>query len=419
MYALIDCNNFYASCERVFQPQYEGKALVILSNNDGCVIARSEEAKRLGIPMGAPAFKFRNEFKKYNIKVFSSNYPLYGDMSNRVMRILENYTPNVEIYSIDEAFLKFEGFKYQKLSSIGLKIRNQVRQWTGIPVSVGMAPSKGLSKIANKIAKKFENKTGGIYCIDCDEKRLKALKWTDIGDVWGVGIRNKKKLEAIGVKTALDFINIPDIWVKKNMSILGLRLKRDLEGIPSIKLEENSQRKKTIATTRSFKNTLSKFDDLKERITTYTILGAEKMRKQHSCASAIYIFVRSNPFKINVDQYRNGCTITLPYATDSSIILNHYAIKGLKNIFKSGIEYKKAGILLLELTPSRSRQMSLFEKDTYKHKLLMQTLDGIHRRFGPHRMKLASQDLRQTWKMRRNHLSNRFTTEINEIIKVK
>ena len=207
--------------------------------------------------------------------------------------------------------------------------------------------------------------------------------------------------------------------MKKNMSILGLRLKRDLEGIPSIKLEENSQRKKTIATTRSFKNTLSKFDDLKERITTYTILGAEKMRKQHSCASAIYIFVRSNPFKINVDQYRNGCTITLPYATDSSIILNHYAIKGLKNIFKSGIEYKKAGILLLELTPSRSRQMSLFEKDTYKHKLLMQTLDGIHRRFGPHRMKLASQDLRQTWKMRRNHLSNRFTTEINEIIKVK
>ena len=192
MFGLIDCNNFYASCERVFQPQYEDKAIVILSNNDGCVIARSNEAKALGIPMGAPAFKFRREFKKYNIKVFSSNYPLYGDMSHRVMKILENYTPNVEIYSIDEAFLKFEGFEYFDLRETGLKIRKQVRQWTGIPVSIGIAPSKALAKIANKIAKKFADKTNGIYFIDSDEKRLKALKWTAISDVWGVGIRHGK-----------------------------------------------------------------------------------------------------------------------------------------------------------------------------------------------------------------------------------
>ena len=419
MFALIDCNNFYASCERVFQPQYEGKALVILSNNDGCVIARSNEAKALGIPMGAPAFKFRSEFKKHNIKVFSSNYPLYGDMSHRVMKILEKYTPNIEIYSIDEAFLKFEGFEYFDLMETGLKMRKQVRQWTGIPISVGIAPSKALAKIANKIAKKFSNKTGDVYYIDTDEKRLKALKWTPINDVWGVGIRHSKKLKALGVKSALDFVNLPDSWVKKNLTILGLRLKRDLEGSPTIQLEEFAPKKKSIATTRSFKNTITTFSDLEERITTYTLLGAEKLRKQQSCASAIYVFVRSNPFQKQAEQYRNGFTVKLPYATDSSIILNQYAINGLRNIFKSGIEYKKAGILLLGLTPSTSRQMSLFEKDTTKHSALMETMDNIHRRFGPHRMKLGSQDLKQTWKMRREYLSNRFTTEINEVIKVK
>ena len=419
MFALIDCNNFYASCERVFQPQYEGKAVVILSNNDGCVIARSNEAKALGIPMGAPAFKFRSEFKKYNIKVFSSNYPLYGDMSHRVMTILEEYTPNVEIYSIDEAFLKFQGFEYFDLRETGLKIRKQVGQWTGIPVSIGIAPSKALAKIANKIAKKFANKTGSVYCIDNDEKRLKALKWTAISDVWGVGIRHEKRLRGLGVKSALDFVNLPDSWVKKNLSILGLRLKRDLQGAPTIQLEETVPAKKSIATTRSFKSTISTFSNLEERITTYTLLGAEKLRKQRSCASAIYVFVRSNPFQKEAEQYRNGCTVTLPCSTDSSLILNQYALKGLKSIFRSGIEYKKAGILLLGLTPSTSRQMSLFEKDSAKHSVLMKTLDKIHRRFGPHRMKLASQDLKQTWKMRRDHLSSSFTTEIDEVIKVK
>ncbi|MBL6644455.1 MAG: Y-family DNA polymerase [Flavobacteriaceae bacterium] len=419
MFALIDCNNFYASCERVFQPQYEHKAVVILSNNDGCVIARSNEAKALGIPMGAPAFKFRNEFKKHNIKVFSSNYPLYGDMSNRVMKILETYTPNVEIYSIDEAFLKFEGFDHFDLIESGFRMRKQVRQWTGIPVSVGLAPSKALAKIANKIAKKFDQKTGGVYAIDSAEKRLKALKWTPIEDVWGVGRQHAKRLKAMQIKTALDFVNLPDEWVKKHMSILGLRLKRDLEGIPSIQLEEFAPSKKSIATTRSFKNVLNIFTSLEERITTFTLLGAEKLRKQKSCATALHVFVRSNPFNPDAVQYRNGCTLTLPHATDSNFVLNRYALMGLRSIFKPGIEYKKAGVILLGITPSSSRQITLFEQDTAKHAVLMQTLDKIHRRYGPHRMKLATQDLKQTWKMKREHLSNRFTTEINEIIRVK
>ena len=226
-------------------------------------------------------------------------------------------------------------------------------------------------------------------------------------------------LHAMGVTTALEFVNLPDQWVKKQMSILGLRLKRDLEGIPSIQLEEVVPSKKSIAVTRSFKNLLTIHSSLEERITTYTLLGAEKLRRQKSCATALHVFVRSNPFDPNATQYRNGCTLTLPHTTDSNFILNRYALMGLRNIFKPGINYKKAGVILLGLTPCASRQITLFEQDTPKHSALMQTLDKIHRRYGPHQMKLASQDLKQTWKMKREHLSNRFTTEINEIIKVK
>ena len=419
MFALIDCNNFYASCERVFQPQFEGKPVVILSNNDGCVIARSNEAKALGIPMGAPAFKYREAFKKNNVKVFSSNYPLYGDMSSRVMHILEDYTPNIEIYSIDEAFLAFEGFDHFNLKETGLKMRKQVRQWTGIPVSVGFAPSKALSKIANKIAKKFTERTNGVYIIDSEDKRLKALKWTPIADVWGIGRQHAKRLQVMGVKNALDFTMLPDEWVKKHMSVLGLRLKKDLQGLPAIQLEESIPTKKSIATTRSFKNTLTALVDLEERITTYTISCAEKLRKQKSCASALYVFVKSDPHKAGATPYRNGYTLTLPNATDSNLILAQHALKALKNIYRSGIDYKKAGVIVLGLTPTAERQITLFEQDTAKHHDLMKALDKIHLRFGPHRMKLASQDLKQTWKMRQEHLSQRYTTEIKEIIRVK
>lgn len=419
MFALIDCNNFYASCERVFQPQFEGKPVVILSNNDGCVIARSNEAKILGIPMGAPAFKYREAFKKNNIKVFSSNYPLYGDMSSRVMHILEDYTPNIEIYSIDEAFLAFNGFDHFNLKKIGLKMRRQVRKWSGIPVSVGFAPSKALSKIANKIAKKFTEKTHGVYIIDSEEKRLKALKWTPIADVWGVGCQHAKRLQAIGVKNALDFTMLPDEWVKKHMNVLGLRLKKDLQGLPAIQLEESIPTKKSIATTRSFKNSLTSLVDLEERITTYTISCGEKLRKQKSCASAIYVFVKSDPYKAGATPYRNSCTLTLPNATDSNLILVQHALKTLKSIYRSGIDYKKAGVIVLGLTPTAERQITLFEQDTAKHDDLMKALDKIHLRFGPHRMKLANQDLKRTWKMRQEHLSQRYTTEIKEIIRVK
>lgn len=419
MFALIDCNNFYASCERVFQPQWEGKPIVILSNNDGCVIARSNEAKVLGIPMGAPAFQYQAQFKRQGIKVFSSNYPLYGDMSSRVMSILEQYTPNVEIYSIDEAFLQFKGFELFDLREEGKKMRKQIRQWTGIPVSVGMAPSKALAKIANKIAKKFAVKTEGVYCIDNEEKRIKALKWTAIGDVWGIGRQHRQRLEAMGIENAWQFTMLPDDWIRKHMSVLGLRLKKDLQGLASIQLEENPPPKKGIATTRSFEGTLTSFTDLEERISTFATSCAEKMRKQQSSCNALLVFVRSDPHKKGEAPYRNSCVLSLPYATDSSIILSKYAVLGLRKIFKDGVSYKKAGVMIMGLVPTQKRQLSLFENKNTKHVALMQRLDQIHKRFGPNQIKLANQDLNRTWKMKQEHLSKRFTTELTEVITVR
>jgi DNA polymerase V len=419
MYALVDCNNFYASCERVFQPQWEGKPVVILSNNDGCVIARSNEAKALGIPMGAPAFQYQNEFKKYGIKVFSSNYPLYGDMSSRVMKILTQYTPEVSVYSIDEAFLRFRGFDHQNLHDHCQKLRQQVLQWTGIPVSVGLGPSKALAKIANRIAKKFAERTNGVYLIDNEEKRLKALQWTSIGEVWGIGRQHRKRLEALGIKTALDFVHLPDDWIRKQMSVIGLRLKKDLEGLPFIQFEELQHPKKSIATTRSFEGTIRDFADLEERITTFATSCAEKLRQQKSHCHAVLVFVRSDPHKKGAVAYQNSCTLGLPYATNSSIILSKFARRGLKNLYRKDIDYKKAGVILLDLVPAQTRQLTLFDAHIGRHDALMKTIDTLHKRFGPHKMKLANQDLQRTWKMKQNHLSPRFTTELTEIIRVK
>jgi DNA polymerase V len=419
MFALVDCNNFYASCERVFQPQLEGKPVVILSNNDGCVIARSNEAKALGIPMGAPAFQYRSFFKQKGVQVFSSNYPLYGDMSSRVMSLLGQYSPNLEIYSIDEAFLQFKGFDLFNLEAEGRRMRKQVRRWTGIPVSVGMGPSKALAKIANKIAKKYDTKTGGVYCIDTEDKRVKALKWTAIGDIWGIGRQHCKRLEALGVKNAWQFTLLPDDWVKKHMSILGLRLKKDLQGLPSIQLEEVPSPKKGIATTRSFEGTLTAFSDLEERVSTFANSCAEKMRKQGSSCTALLVFLRSDPHKKGAIPYRNSCVLTLPYSTNSSITLSKYAVLGLHKIFKEGVHYKKAGVMIMGLSPTATRQLPLFGGEEVKHLAVMQAVDRIHKRFGPHQIKLANQDLQRTWKMKQEHLSQRYTTEIKEVITVR
>jgi len=416
MYALIDCNNFYASCERVFNPSLRNQPVVVLSNNDGCVIARSNEAKVCGIPMGAPAFEYQQTFELYNIHVFSANFTLYGDLSNRVMSILSNYSPEQEIYSIDECFLKLTGIR-DDLNTYGLKMRKQVLQWTGIPVSVGIAPTKALAKVANRIAKKFSEKTGGCYVIDTDEKRIKALKWIDVEDVWGIGRRNTKKLKSIGANKAYDFCGLDKSWVLKNMTIVGVRLQDDLNGIPTLEMEP-VELKQSIATTRTFESDYRTFEEVRERIVTFAVSCAEKLRAQHSLCNALTVFVESNRFRENDEQYSNQAVLKMPFPTSSGIELAEFALQGLRAIFKKGIGYKRAGVILMDFVPDNEYQRSLFFNSNPKHALLMKTVDTINTKFGQQKVRLATQD-KKIHKMRQEKLSPNYTTRLKDIIEIK
>ena len=418
MFALIDCNNFYASCERVFKPDLRNKPIVILSNNDGCVISRSNEAKALGIPMGAPAFKFKNDFKEKDIHVFSSNYPLYGDMSTRVMNILSTFTPAIEIYSIDEAFLKFTGFNLYDFNNYGNQIKHRVTKSTGIPISVGFAPTKALSKLANNIAKKFPKKTNGVYVIDTEEKRIKALKWSPVENIWGIGRGISKKLKAHNIHTAYDFTRLSDEWVRRNTSVVGLRLKHELEGKPTLDLNE-IKTKKAIATTRSFEEMYTDFENVKERISTFAASCAEKLRKQQSHCNAVLVTLHTNRHRKELQQYRKSIIIKTDYPTNSTIAIVNYALKGLKNIYKKGYSYKKAGVIVLDITAQHTKQLALFTNENPKHYQLMKTIDSLNRSIGNHKIKLACQDLERTWKMNQKLLSKRYTTRLDEIITIK
>ena len=419
MYALVDCNNFYASCERVFQPQFVGKPVVILSNNDGCIISRSEEAKALGIPMGAPEFKVREQLQKNNINVFSSNYTLYGDLSKRVMNILRQFTPNVEDYSIDEAFLNFDGVSIDDYHDYGLQIRKRILKWLGLPVCVGIAPTKALSKVANRIAKKFPEKTGGVHVIDTDEKRIKALKWTKIGDVWGIGYRLTKKMKAVNINTAYDFIQPQyENFIKREMGVIGLRLRSELEGKPVLELEEALETKKSIAITRSFKTKLSNLDDLKERVSTFATVCAEKLRKQNSCCYSVNVFLAKDPHKTIGRTYFSR-TETLSFATNSNLTISNLAIEILGKIYEPNQVYMKAGVIVTQLIPQDQKQLHLFEEENPKHQKLMEVIDQFHKKTGERKIRLGNQDLQHTWIMKQNHLSPNFTTNLNDIITVK
>ncbi|MBC7383852.1 MAG: Y-family DNA polymerase [Bacteroidia bacterium] len=419
MFALIDCNNFYASCERLFQPKLRNLPVVILSNNDGCVISRSNEAKKLGIPMGAPAFEFAHIFEKENIQVFSSNYALYGDISSRVMATLSTFCPDMEVYSIDEAFLKFEGYdKHFNLSEIGKQIRYKVTRDTGIPVSVGFAPNKSLAKVANKIAKKFPDKTGNVYCINSDEKRIKALQWLSVGDVWGIGAQHAKQLKKLNVNTAYDFTLLEDAWVKKNMSIVGLRLLHELKGNVCLDLEMPAN-KQNIATTRSFEKNYTTFDMIRERVVTFAVTCAEKLRRQQSCANTLMVFIHTNRFRPDLPQYSRNFVMELPYPTNSNIELCKFATFALEKIYRNGFAYKKAGVIVMNITPVMEQQIHLFGNSNSRHKKLMEAVDGINKDIGHIKVKLAAQDLNCTWKMKQEKLSPRYSTRISEAIKVK
>ncbi|RXP52640.1 Y-family DNA polymerase [Lutibacter sp. HS1-25] len=414
MYAILDCNSFYASCERVFKPHLIGKPIVVLSNNDGCVIARSSEAKPF-VPMGAEAFKYKTIFKEHQIHVFSSNYSLYGDLSTRVMNILSNFSRDIEVYSIDEAFFKLDGIKEEDLNAYVLNIKTTIEKWVGIPVSIGVAPTKSLSKVANKIAKKYEQ-TKGVYVISTEEKRIKALKWTKVENVWGIGRRISKKLKSQNIYTAYDFTLLPDEYVRKQFSVVGLRLKQDLSGIQTIGFEQVKD-KQNIATTRTFEKAIRDYEPIKERIATFANSCAEKLRKQRSECTSLYVFLRTSSY---AEVQRNvGVVVHLPYATNSSITICSFAVKGLQQLYKNGFNYKKSGVIVMGIKPEKLHQFSLFEDEQPKHKLIMKVIDAMNLKYRSPKIKIANQDLDKTWKMKQEYLSPRYTTAIDEIIEVK
>lgn len=420
MYALVDCNNFYASCERLFQPHLVGKPVAILSNNDGCIISRSDEAKALGIPMGAPEFQVRDVLRQHQVQVFSSNYALYGDLSSRVMDILRQFTPNLEVYSIDEAFLNFDGMTISDYHDYGLQMKDRIRKWVSIPVCVGVAPTKALSKVANKIARKFPEKTNGVYVIDTDEKRNKALKWTKIEDVWGIGHRLKKKMITRNIKTAFDFVDpMHTAWIQSQMGVVGLRLKSELEGKSVLGLEEVSD-KKTIAITRSFPKQLSDYDALRERVSTFASVCAEKLRKQHSCCQTIIVMLNT----VNYDNGRKSRyfqqVVTLPFSTNSTLTIVDTAVKMLQKLHaeNEGLLYQKAGVIVTQLRNENEKQFDLFVDENPKHLSLMKAMDAINGKIGHRKVKLGAQG-NQTWNMRQNKLSLKYTTRFDQILTIR
>lgn len=421
MYALIDCNNFYASCERVFQPKWQGKPVVVLSNNDGCIISRSEEAKQLGISMGVPEFKIRGMLKENNVGVFSSNYSLYGDLSERVMGIMQLYTPNVEVYSIDEAFLDFNGIDIPDFHAKGLEMRNRTLKWLSLPICVGVAPTKTLSKAANRIAKKYQDRTQGVFVMDTDAKRIKALKWLKIEDVWGIGYRTARKLKAKNILTAYDF-TLPHLepWIRSEMGVVGMRIKMELEGTPAIGDGSVPEKKKSIATTRSFPKQLTDYDLIRERVSTFASVTAEKLRKQNSMCHTIIVMLVADKHSIDAPRYHYSKAVTLPFATSSAITISNAAIQLLKDLMDTVdiVKFKKAGVIVSELVPDSTKQFNLFTDEDPRHIALMKTIDVLNAKNGTRVVRLGTQ-AKKTWDMQQNMMSPRYTTNINDILLVQ
>lgn len=421
MYALIDVNNFYVSCERVFQPKWQGKPVVVLSNNDGCIISRSEEAKALGIGMAVPEFKIRPLLKEHGVGVFSSNYPLYGDMSQRLMKIMEGFTPNVEVYSIDEAFLDFNGVQVDDFYGYGLQMRTRAQAWLSLPICVGVAPTRVLAKAANRIAKKFQDRTKGVYVMDTDEKRLKALKWLKTEDVWGIGWRSARRLKAKNILTAHDFIQPwAEQIIRKEMGVTGMRLKCELEGTSALGPDPIDIDKKSIATTRSFPKQLTDFDLLRERVSTFATVTAEKLRRQKSCCQTVIVMMVADKHNIDIPKYHYSRAMALPFATNSALTISNVAVQLMKDLMAGTdtIKFKKAGVIVSDLIPEDSRQFNLFTDEDPRHLALMKAIDTVNGKMGDRVVRLGAQ-AKKTWDMKQDMLSPRYTTSFNDILTVQ
>lgn len=419
MLALVDCNSFYVSCERVFNPSLNGCPVVVLSNNDGCIVSRSNEAKALGIKLGVPAFKIAEMIEKNKVAVFSSNYTLYGDLSRRVMTTLAGFAPEMEVYSIDEAFLDLTGIQ-GNLETYGREIRRRVLKDTGMPVCVGIGPTKALAKAANHCAKKRpEHK--GVLVLDSPEAIERTLRTIAVGDVWGVGRQYRKLLEGTGVMTAWDLAQQPDAWVQKWMTIVGLRLKKELLGEPCLELELAAPAKKMICTSRSFGRSLNDLSSLKEAVANFAAACALKLREQRTCAGQVMVFIQTNSFKPQEPQYAKNAVYRLPVATNNSEELIKSAMAVLEAIYREGYLYKKAGVIVSEIVPQDQVQSSLFDgADRVMEGRLMETMDRLNARYGANTVKIARQGHGDSsWKLRQEKLSPAYTTRWSDIIEVK
>ena len=413
MIVLADCNNFYASCERVFNPQLKNKPIIVLSNNDGCVIARSNESKSLGIKMGEPVFKIKDIINENKVYVFSSNFALYGDMSSRVMSILQDESPSTEIYSIDEAFMDFSSISdYRK---IALKIKTKVSKSTGIPVSFGIAKTKTLAKVANHIAKKHTD--NNFFVIENSEQLLKRFP---ISKVWGIGRSHSKMLDNFGVKSADDFINLNEKWVQKNMAITGLKIMRELKGQQCFSINEHPKRKKSICTSRTFPKDSNNINFIEQSISNHASKCAEKLRKEKSCAGYIGVFLNVNRFK-NLENHNNEFkSMMFDICTNETIEILNAAKKILKDIYKTGTYYKKAGVIIGGIVPENQVQLNLFsDSEQYiKMKSLYRNIDFINQKMGRDTVKFLSQGISKRLKLKQENLSPCYTTRWSDILKI-
>lgn len=411
-FALVDCNNFYVSCERVFQPKLVGVPTVVLSNNDGCIIARSNEAKALGIDMGAPYFKVRDLLAKEGVEVRSSNYTLYGDMSKRVMQTLEQFAPGVHIYSIDEAFLDVhipDAFAFAK------ELRQTVSQWTGIPVSIGIASTKTLAKVANSLAKK----EGGVFEINDPEPILREFP---VGKIWGIGRQLSARLEGKGICTAWDLSQADDHWVRRELSVVGLRTVMELRGVSCLPLEEAPLPKKSVVTSKSFGRPVSQYSELKEALASYTARAAEKIRKQRSLASYISIFVVPKPIFGGRSNTSYSLDLRLPEPTSYTPVLVHYGALALERLWRENTAYNKIGVMLADLVPEVYYQKDFFVRSPQsfeRQSQVMRLMDQLNQNAGKKALRIASEGFKQEWQMRQEKRTPRYTTRWSELLQVK
>jgi DNA polymerase V len=418
IFALVDCNNFYVSCERIFQPSLNGQPVVVLSNNDGCVIARSEEAKAIGIPMGLPAFQMRERFPGHTIEAYSSNYALYGDMSARVMTILKQFSPEVEVYSIDEAFLNLAGCRDDDLKSYGHHIRRSVKQWTGMPISIGIGETKTLAKLANRLAKRSAD-AQGVVDLTVSQHQDDVLRAVSVKEIWGIGRSYTRLLQTNGICTALDLRDADDRWIRQQMGVVGVRIVWELRGISCLPLELSSPPKKSLMVSRSFGHPIASLDKMREAVAAYTTRAAEKLRRHRLAAGILTVFLMTNPFK-DEPQYRNSIKITLPVATSDTAELIAYALVGIEHIYEAGYRYKKAGVLFTGLVPAHQIQMNLFDtRDRERAQKLMTTIDCINKQMGTGAIQYAVAGFNPQWKMRRSRMSPRYTTRWDELVVVR